>query len=485
MQVNFIKQVILMKKVFFLVLALILTLSLAACSSDAPSRPDPTDDVTVSTGSDSGSDGAQNEDLPGINDQEEPDLPEYVYSSSLDVYSISQETFIRSGSKTGDLSELGADEYYSAVLHMQYNGDDTLSWSELAVSVDGGERWLWSAGSLAPGQTMDLHIYYSNMQHMSEGSHSIAWYFDGVEVYSDTFMITRDLNWWALTTMPTRDEIDAANANSTLRSPYMAVWLTIPEGTRYREYTIDFKSDFFPIGSYYSLGNWSMDYPELQQQYTQIVSDSGGIDGYAGFQNIYNGDHMGIMSFWDLHCTDAAGNVTTRRPTVIYPENPYQSQEFGGEGVGAKCLETYHWEENHWYRFHLRCVDNAATGNTEVEFWVCDLESREYTLICAYDLGTGNAAFKNSIAIFLENYLPSTAGEIRTLEVCNPQYLNEATGQWCAITEGYMIPNGDGMGMNYAGSYDYGVEGNRLWIMTTGVGSSHDDSAGSTLYFGN
>ena len=473
-----------MKKHFFLVFALIFALSLASCSSGSPSRPDPTDDSVVSTVPESGPDGTQSDAPDGAGSQEEPVLPEYVYSSSLDVYSISQETFVRSGDKSGDLSELGADEYYSAVLHMQYNGDATLSWSELAVSVDGGERWLWSAGSLAPGQTMDLHVYYANMQHMTEGLHSIAWYFDGVEVYSDTFMITRDLNWGALTTLPTRSEIDAANATASLRSPYMAVWLTIPDGTRYKEYTIDFKADYFPVGSYYSLGNWYMDFPELEQQYTQIVSDSGGIQGYAGFQNINSGEHMGIMSFWDLHCTDAAGNVTTLRPTVIYPENPYQSEEFGGEGVGAKCLDPYPWEENHWYRFHIRCTDNAVTGTTEVEFWVCDLEQGEYTLICAYDMGTGNAAFQGSIAIFLENYLPSTAGEIRTLEVCNPQYLDEATGQWCAITEGYMIPTGDGMGMSYTGSYDYGMEVNRLWIMTTGVGSSHDDSAGYTLHFG-
>lgn len=477
-----------MKKGIALLLALILALSMVGCSSDTPTRFDSvesrqeidlTDDDIVSSGE-------QEDDLPSDPVQpEQPsqNLPEYVYGSSLDVYSISQETFVRSGGKTGDLSELGADEYYSIVLHLQYNGSAALSWSELCVSVDGGERWYWSGGTLNPGQTMDLHVYHSNMQLMSEGSHSVSWYIDGEEVYSDTFMLTRDLNWWALTTMPTRDEIDAANNTATLRSPYMAVWLIVPDGTRYKEYTIDFKSDYFPIGSYYALGNWYMDYPELQQQYTQVVSDSGGIDAYAGFQNIYNGDHMGIMSFWDLHCTDAAGNVTTRRPTVIYPETPYQSQEFGNEGVGAQCIDPYAWEENHWYRFHIRCVDNTA-GNTEVEFWVCDLESGEYTLICAYDLGTGNAAFKNSIAIFLENYLPSTAGEIRTLEVCNPQYLNEATGQWCAITEGHMYANGSSGDLNYAGSYDYGVEGDRLWIMTTGVGNHQDNSAGTILHFG-
>ena len=475
-----------MKKFAILLFALTLCLSLAGCSSDTPSqggqtvsRPqvDLTGDAAVNSEEPS-------DETPADDAGAGQPLPEFVYSSSLDVYTISGESCVRSGTKVGDLTELAGDEYYSPVLHFQYNGQSTLSWSELCVSVDGEERWYWGAGTLEPGQNMDLHIYYANMQHMSEGSHTIAWYFDGVEVYSDTFMLTHDLVWGALTSLPGRSEIEAVNSTSALRSPYMAVWLQIPAETRYKEYVIEFKSDHFPPGSYFSLGNWYMDFPALEQQYASVGSDSGGINAYAGFQNLYNGDHIGIMSFWDLHCTDGAGSVTTLRPEVIYPADPYEDQEFGGEGVGAKCLATYDWEENHWYRAHFRCVESAATGSTNLEFWVYDLETGEYTLICAYDLKTTDVAFQGSVALFLENFLPSYAGEIRSMEVCNAAYLDEATGQWYAITQADMYPNGDGMGLNYTGSYDYGVEGNRLWILTTGVGSTHDDSAGTSLYLG-
>jgi len=47
------------------------------------------------------------------------------------------------------------------------------------------------------------------------------------------------------------------------------------------------------------------------------------------------------------------------------------------------------------------------------------------------------------------------------------------------------MPNVSAIVMDYIGSYDYGVEGNTLWIMTTGVGDNQDDSAGKHLYFGN
>lgn len=482
-----------MKRTFLLLLALILGLSLCGCGSSSSSgggnRPEIDYDRSEMDGQ-SASDEDTVDEVPGSSDEldasETPDgdEPEFVYSSSLDVYSISQESYVRSGDRSGDLSELSGDEYYSMALHIRYNGEGDFSWSELCVAVDGGEKWYWTAGSMASGQSLDFHIFYSNMQKMSEGSHTAVWYIDGNEVYSDTFMLTRDLNWAALTSLPTRAEIDACNSTATLRSPYMAVWLDVPAETRYREYTIEFKADYFPLGSYYSLGNWFLDLPALERQYQSVYTEYG-ISGYAGFQNIYNGEHLGIMSFWDIYCADAAGNITTIRPEVIYPANPYQTGEFGGEGVGAQCLDYYNWQENHWYRVHLKCVDNTTTGNTEMEFWVCDLETGAYTLICAYDMRTSDVAFKGSIAIFLENYLPGYAGEIRTLEVRNAKYLNEATGQWCAISEASMYANGDAEGLNYAGSYDYGIDGDRLWIMTTGVGSNQDDSAGTRLRFGN
>lgn len=406
---------------------------------------------------------------------------QYICSGSLDVYSISGESYIRSGKKVGDFGALKDDEYYSYALHFTYNGQKTLTWQEAYVVVDQGEPWYWAAGSLPPGVNTVFHIYHCNMQKLAEGMHTVSWYMDGKEIYTDSFVLTRDLNWNQITNLPSKQEIGKANRIATLRSPYMAVWFTIPGDVRYTEYSIEFKSDYFPRGSYYSLGNWNLDYSFLESQYESVRTD--GISAYAGFQNIHDGTHLGIMSFWDVYCTDAAGNVNTIRPLPIYPKNPYKSGGFGGEGTGAQCMVKYNWEENHWYRFHLRCTESPDNGNTVVEFWVCDLETNVYTLICSYDTYMKESAFKGSIAIFLENYLTEYAGEIRTLEVRKPQYLEETTGQWKAICKGDMYPNGSAGISSYAGSYDYGVEGDRLWIMTTGVGNHCDDSYGKTIVF--
>ena len=65
-------------------------------------------------------------------------------------------------------------------------------------------------------------------------------------------------DWTDRVVFPEQSDITAWNACSTQRSPYMAVWLHVPAGVRFTEYTIDFKSDHFPRGSYYSLatGIW-------------------------------------------------------------------------------------------------------------------------------------------------------------------------------------------------------------------------------------
>jgi len=288
-------------------------------------------------------------------------------------------------------------------------------------------------------------------------------------------------NWASRVSFPTRAQIDAKNASASLRSPYMAAWLQVPNNKTYTEYTIEFKSDHFPEGSYYCLGNWYMDYSPLEKTYKTVKPDV--ISAYAGFQNIYDGSKIGIMSFWNVNCTDYSGKVTTIRSKLIYPANPYKTGTFGNEGSGTQCLDYYDWKESNWYRFQIKCVENSKTKHTEVEFWVCDLETNKNTKICAYDIGFGGSALKGNIAIFLENYLTDYAGEVRTMEVRNPRYKEKSTGKWYDIKDGYMYPNGGSLITKYEGSYDYGVEKGTLWIMTTGVGNNKDDSYGKHFYF--
>ncbi len=408
-------------------------------------------------------------------------IPEIVYSGSVDVYSISGESFLRSGEKVGDISELEEDEFYTYALHLQYNGPDALSWEEAYVCVDGGENWNWVAGSVPSGSSCDFHIYNCNMEKLSLGSHTVSWYFDGQEVFSDTFMLTEDLNWAQLTSLPSEDAIASFQNTQNLRSPYMPLWFEMPNDVRYTEYSVDFKADYLPIGTYCALGNWYMDYSSLEAEYIKV--DARGISAYAGVQNIHNSDKMAIMSFWDVYCTDHSGNESTIRAKIVYPEAPAVGREFDNEGVGAQCIDHYQWEENHWYRMHLKCCEGES-GTTYVEYWLTDLESGEKTLVCIYDTCVKDSAFKGSICVFLENYITEYAADIRTLEVCNAKYLDEASGNWVDITGGTMYPCTDAIGLDYTGSFDYGASNGRLWIMTTGVGNTQNDSKGPYVNWG-
>lgn len=287
-------------------------------------------------------------------------------------------------------------------------------------------------------------------------------------------------DWSSRTTFPTQAEIDAYNKISTKRSPYMDIALDIPHNVYYTEFMVDIKSDHFPLGSYYSIGNWYMDFSSLRQQYQDVRSDYG-ILGYAGLQNIYNGDHICIMSMWDTYCTNSSGKVTTIRSKQIYPDTPLISGEFTGEGVGVQCLTPYEWEESHWYRAHLKCTESKSTGNTVVEYWMIDLETMKETLICAYDIGF-KSTFYGVMSLFLENYLVQYSGDVRTMEIRNAKYLDKNTGIWNDVMEADMIINGCAIPMDYAGSCDFGVEDGTLWVMTTGVGNDHTNGEVTRLY---
>jgi len=288
-------------------------------------------------------------------------------------------------------------------------------------------------------------------------------------------------DWSSRTAFPTQSEIDEYNRISTKRSPYMALFMDISADTYYTEFMVDIKSDHFPLGSYYSIGNWYIDYSSLRQQYRDVRTEYG-ISGYAGLQNIHTGEHIGIMSIWDVYCTDASGKTNTIRAKQIYPDNAYKSGGFTGEGVGVQCLEPYDWEESHWYRAHLKCKNSNTTGNMVLEYWMYDLETNEETLVCAYDMGFKDSSFYGSMCLFLENYIVGTAGDIRTMEIRNPKYLDKNTGIWNDVMEADMLINGSAITMDYAGSCDFGVEDGTLWIMTTGVGNDHVSGEQTHLY---
>lgn len=392
-----------------------------------------------------------------------------VYEGKISVLNISTDDYVRSCEKEGDLSQLGSDEYYDYSLVVTNYGQDNFVWSDASVSVDGGDNWHWQAGEIEPNGSALFFISYENMQTcIGIGSHHVSWYVDGRLVYEDQFTITRNMDWGAVFDLPSSTEISEYSNSNNYLSPYIYAWLTIPEDTCYTEFKIDFKSDYFPNGTYLCLGNWQMNYASLKEQYVSVRTEADGVQGYAGFQKLSDGTTVGILSLWDVFCTDANGNVTTIRASRVYPSSTNYSETFSGEGTGVHSIVPSQLTDGHWYQMHLKCTTSQETGNTIVEQWLYDLESGEEKLISSYDVGSKNASFQGSIAVFLENFMPQTAGNIRSLEICNASYYSEDAGGWVSLTQAYTGSN-SGLPV-YSGSYNYGVQDNRLWMITSGVG---------------
>ncbi len=395
-------------------------------------------------------------------------MPMIVCTAELNIHRVWDETFVRfyEKGKIGRLNELSDGEFFTFSLKMQNDGKTDFSYDQMYVVVDDGQPWGWGSGTLPCGAQTRFHIYHCNMKTLSKGTHTAVWYANGKKLLSDTFTLTEDLDWARITKLPTRQQIASYTNPKNLRSPYMALWMSVPYGTRYREYMIDFKADHLLQGTYCSLGNWCMDLSSLQKKYQKV--EMKGIYAYAGFQDAGKDGKKAIMSVWDIYCTDHSGRKSVIRAKIDYPKKPEIGQSFDNEYEGMQCINTFEWESNHWYRMHLRCYDSSK-GTTLVEMWAADLEKGSYTLICRYDTCVPDSAMMGPMGIFLEDFDESTAGHVRSLEVCNAKYLDEKSGKWCEIHSGTFYVNGSEFTTDYAGSYDYGAKDGHLWMMTTGV----------------
>lgn len=270
------------------------------------------------------------------------------------------------------------------------------------------------------------------------------------------------MNWITSFPTPSRQEIDTYQKHNTRRSPYLCAQLDIPNETRYREYTVEFRAMHLPLGTYCCLGCWAMDYGDAKP-----CRDPGEwADAYAGFQRIIGGRTTSIMSVWDRWLQIAPKCKRHISATRLYPPEVIDGGRFWGEGTGARSSAPFFWEADHWYRMHLKIVPSAGTSLLEQRVW--DLETGAYTLLCRYDLGVANVSFLGSMAVFLENYLPKYAGELRSLQVRNARYLPVGQDRWRTVTKAW---TGSCGGLpEYEGSYDFGSSQEGLWMITSGVG---------------
>lgn len=270
-------------------------------------------------------------------------------------------------------------------------------------------------------------------------------------------------DWGSIMDIPSEQEITEFNKTSVNRSPYLVGWLDIGKETKFIEYSIDFKADYIPHGTYLNCANMRMDLSSLEQEYDEVYMDYW-LSFYAGIQMWEPGRGSGsIMSFWDIYCKDKAGEISTIRAKLVYPENK-EANVFDHEGNGVNYSDDYAWERGHWYRMLLQCGKSEENGHTLVEQWVCNLETGKWTKMCCYDTGLTDSCFVGDTAIFLENYLMEYAGDIRTAEYKNIRIRLKDAGYWIPIKQVTIDDEYD-----HPGSFCFGADDEQFWMITTGL----------------
>ena len=117
----------------------------------------------------------------------------------------------------------------------------------------------------------------------------------------------------------------------------------------------------------------------------------------------------------------------------------------------------------------IQCVEPQDGTNTQMEFWVNDLdEKKTWTKLCVFDLGAQGVFFSEKTAAFLENWWPKTSGEIRTMEFKNARIFNKER-KWQSINSATFSSAENSFDLCYMGSYQYGADDTTFWIITTGV----------------
>ncbi len=381
------------------------------------------------------------------------------------VYSISKETFVRWTSEQASLDECGEDEYITVCPVLTNNSGAAVTLRNVYIRIDGGRELRWANDiPLEPGKSAQLHVYHSNEEYLTPGLHTVAIYTGDTLMASGHFGIGRD--WSEIFKFPSEEQIAARPADG--RSPYVVSWLST-DGAKFDAYCVDFKSDYIPYGTYSSLFNGYLDFSSLEDQYVSV--DNGGyISLYGGLQQGAEGKASNsILSFWDIYCTDAAGNTTVIRPKQVYSLDGTGDASFTGEGDGAHSLPPYEWQAGRWYRMLLRCGTSETTGNTTVEQWFQDLTTDEWTHMCTYDIGVKNSCFKGNMAIFSENFLKQYAGGVRSLEFTNVRIHTSEGWRDVVSNTGGIYLHTTGAHTDAYGSWEAGADENTFYYISTGV----------------
>ena len=279
------------------------------------------------------------------------------------------------------------------------------------------------------------------------------------------------IRWSAHMKLPPQSEQRQYRTSDT--APYIVCYPDFGDMKSYIEYLVDFRAEHLPSTTYLCVLNWYSESSQLKRQYKSVTRDLG-LAGYCGFQSLRDGSRVAIMSIWDTFCTDAQGKTTVIKARLTYPSVDPTDQfrqintdngriQWGNEGRFAQCLVPYEWKEDHSYRASVQIFNSSSGENAYLVFGVRDLETDVWTMLMRFDLGY-NETYITSGCVFLENYDPGFAGELRSMVLSNFRARNYFGGEWTDARRAYFEQYG-----SHAGSYNYGAEDGRFWAITTGI----------------
>ena len=269
---------------------------------------------------------------------------------------------------------------------------------------------------------------------------------------------TTNIRWAEYMHLPSQTDMN--NHKATGRAPYIVCSPFFNGTDGYTDYTVDFRADYLPVGTYLATCNFDIDNRCLLKQYTSVSRDYQGVGAYCGFQRSYEGRGIAIMTVWDTYCKDRNGNTHIIKATGIKASGAtFERNKDQQEGSFLHCLVPYDWKEGRDYRAVVQLY------GSRLQFWVEDLANQSWTQLMEFDLGYEGGYIKSTCA-FLEDFswADRDHAAVRTMTLSNFRVRDRRTGKWIGAKSAAFRQDYD-----YRGSYNYGSQGNAFWAITSNI----------------
>ena len=266
------------------------------------------------------------------------------------------------------------------------------------------------------------------------------------------------IRWNEYMKLPSQSEMSSHTA--TGRAPYIVCTPSFSGTDGYTDYAVDFRADYLPVGTYLAVCNFDIDNGSLLKQYASVSRDYYGVGAYCGFQKLYDGSGIAIMTVWDTYCKDRQGNTHIIKATGIKASGAaFERNKDQREGSFLHCLAPYDWKAGRDYRALIQLY------GSRLQFWVQDLTTQSWTQLMEFDLGYEGGYIKTPCA-FLEDFSYSNRDHaaIRTMSLSNFRVRDRSTGKWIGTNKASFRQDYD-----YHGSYNYGAQGNTFWAITSNI----------------